>query len=428
MVHDRIAIIDLGSRENTEIARQLRQMGYFTEIHPHDLDQEALAHISGLKGLILNGGPNRAVPGTEIEASKAIYESGLPILSVDHQGAPKWPQNRERRGQILSRFAQACGCQADWTLEAYKDELIQELREQIGEERVLLALSGGVDSSVVAALLHAAIGEQLLSVHVNHGFLRQGESEQVLDVFRNHLGAQLVYVDASERFLDAVAGVSEPEQKRRIIGETFIRVFEDEAKKHEGIHYLAQGTIYPDIIESGTRTSAGVKAHHNVGGLPEKMGFSLVEPLRMLFKDEVRELGLALGLPHDMVYRQPFPGPGLAVRCTGAITRERLEALRASDAILREEIALAGLDEQIWQYFTVVPDFRSVGVREGQRCYEWPCIIRAVNTVDAMTAEVAILPADLMSRLCSRITAEVPGINRVLYDWTPKPCGTIEWE
>ena len=307
--------------------------------------------------------------------------------------------------------------------EAFIDEQLKALREQIGTGKVLLALSGGVDSSVVATLLIKAVGKQLECVHVNHGLMRKGESEQVIEVFRNQLGANLTYVDAVDRFLDKLEGVADPEQKRKIIGAEFIRVFEEEARKLEGIGFLAQGTIYPDIVESGP-----VKSHHNVGGLPEDMHFELVEPLKFLYKDEVRVVGKALGLPDSMVYRQPFPGPGLGVRCVGAITRDRLEAVRESDAILREEFAREGLDKTVWQYFTVVPPVTSTGVRDGKRVDAWPVVIRAVNTRDAMSADIEELPWPLMRRLTERITSEVPGVNRVLYDLTPKPPATIEWE
>jgi len=307
--------------------------------------------------------------------------------------------------------------------DAFINEQIVELKKQIGDGKVLLALSGGVDSSVVAALLIKAIGKNLTCVHVNHGLLRKGEAEQVVDVFRNQMKANLVYVDATDRFLSKLEGVSDPEQKRKIIGAEFITVFEEEAKKIEGVKFLGQGTIYPDIIES-----KGVKAHHNVGGLPEKFGFELVEPVKLLFKDEVRVVGKQLGLPDNMVYRQPFPGPGLGVRCTGAITRDRLEAVRESDAILREEFAKAGLEGKVWQYFTVVPDYRSTGVRDGKRLWDWPVIIRAVNTKDAMTATVEEVPWPLLNKITQRILAEVKGVNRVLYDLSPKPCATIEWE
>ncbi len=326
------------------------------------------------------------------------------------QDKNKRPENMER----LTTPAQA---------EAFIQQQVQEIRETVGDQKVLLALSGGVDSSVVAALLIRAIGKQLVCVHVNHGLLRKGEPEQVIRVFRDQMDANLIYVDAVDRFLDKLAGVSEPEQKRKIIGAEFIRVFEEEARKLEGIRFLAQGTIYPDILESGP-----VKAHHNVGGLPADLQFALVEPVRLLFKDEVRVVGKALGLPDSMVYRQPFPGPGLGVRCLGAITRDRLEAVRESDAILREEFEKNGLQDKVWQYFTVVPDFKSVGIRDNARTFEYPVILRAVNTVDAMTATVADIPFALLQHITQRITAEVQGVNRVLYDLTPKPSGTIEWE
>ena len=306
---------------------------------------------------------------------------------------------------------------------AFIDEQIKLIREQVGTKKVLLALSGGVDSSVVAALLIKAVGKQLTCVHVNHGLLRKGEPEQVVEVFRNQMDANLVYVDAVDRFLDKLAGVDDPEAKRKIIGAEFIRVFEEEARKLEGIEFLAQGTIYPDILESD-----GVKAHHNVGGLPEDLKFELVEPVKLLYKDEVRVVGKALGLPDSMVYRQPFPGPGLGVRCTGAITRDRLEAVRESDAILREEIAAAGLQNDIWQYFTAVPDYRATGIRNGKRAYEWPVVIRAVNSVDATSATVPELDWALLKKISDRILSEVPGVCRVLYELSPKPISTIEWE
>ena len=309
-------------------------------------------------------------------------------------------------------------------VQAFIDEQIALIKEQVGDKKVLLALSGGVDSSVVAALLIKAIGQQLVCVHVNHGLLRKGEPEQVIEVFRNQMNANLVYVDAVDRFLDKLAGVADPEQKRKIIGNEFIEVFAEEAKKQEGIGFLAQGTIYPDILESD-----GIKSHHNVGGLPEELNFELVEPVALLYKDEVRVVGKELGLPDSMVFRQPFPGPGLGVRCLGAITRDRLEAVRESDAILREEFANAGLEGNVWQYFTVVPDFYSVGMTlDGKRSDAWPVIIRAVNTTDAMKATIERIDYDVLDKITQRITSEVKGVNRVLYDLTPKPTGTIEWE
>ena len=307
--------------------------------------------------------------------------------------------------------------------QAFIDEQIAALKAQIGDKKVLLALSGGVDSSVVAALLIKAVGKQLVCVHVNHGLLRKGEPEQVIEVFRNQMDANLIYVDAVDRFLDQLAGVADPETKRKIIGKVFIDVFAEEAAKLDGISFLAQGTIYPDILESGP-----VKSHHNVGGLPPELNFELVEPVKFLYKDEVRVVGKALGLPDGMVYRQPFPGPGLGVRCVGAITRDRLEAVRESDAILREEFKLGGLEGKVWQYFTIVPDFKSTGITDGKRTYDWPVVIRAVNTVDAVTAEVAELDFKMMAHIVDRITHEVKGVNRVLWDITPKPSATIEWE
>ena len=308
--------------------------------------------------------------------------------------------------------------------ERFIEEQIADIRAQVGDKKVLLALSGGVDSSVVAALLIRAIGKQLVCVHVNHGLLRKGEPEQVIRVFKGEMDANLIYVDAVDRFLDKLAGVSDPETKRKIIGREFIEVFADEARKLTDISFLAQGTIWPDRLES----ESGIKAHHNAGGLPDDLKFELVEPVRILFKDEVRVVGKALGLPDNMVYRQPFPGPGLGVRCLGAITRDRLEAVRESDAILREEFANAGLAGKVWQYFTIVPDFKSVGIKDGRRCDEWPVILRAVNTRDAMTATVENVPFELLQKITDRITHEVKGVNRVLYDLTPKPTGTIEWE
>lgn len=429
MKQDKILVIDLGSTVNTYVAREIRELGVFTEIHPHDLSAEELGKITNVKGIILNGGKNRMVDGVEIKASEAIFEAGVPILSVDHEGEAPWPEDEGQRLEKMKSFVfEKCQAEANWNIDNFITEQVGLIREQVGDGKVLLALSGGVDSSVVAALLIRAIGKQLTCVHVNHGLLRKGEPEEVLHVFREEMGANLVYVDAVDRFLDKLAGVADPEKKRMIIGCEFIRVFEEEARKLEDVEFLAQGTIYPDIIESGTKTVKAVKSHHNVGGLPEDLQFQLVEPLKMLFKDEVRACGLALGLPASMVFRQPFPGPGLGVRCIGAITRERLEAVRESDAILREEFARAGLEGKVWQYFTLVPEVKSVGVRDHKRSFEWPVVLRAVNTVDAMTATIERVPYEVLELITHRITHEVKGVNRVLYDLTPKPVGTIEWE
>ena len=429
MKQDRILIIDLGSTMNTDIAREIRALGVYTEIHPHDLTNEEVKNLQNVRGIILNGGVNRIVDGVEIDASDALYNAGVPVLSVDHKGAKPWPKTVDERQSIMERFIfEDCKAEKNWNIDNFIQEQVQLIQEQVGDKKILLALSGGVDSSVVAALLIRAIGSQLTCVHVNHGLLRKGEPEEVVQVFREEMGANLVYVDAVDRFLEKLAGVEDPEEKRKIIGNEFIYVFDEEARKLQGVDFLAQGTIYPDIIESGTKTVKAVKSHHNVGGLPEDLQFELIEPLKMLFKDEVRECGLALGLPESMVYRQPFPGPGLGVRCLGAITRDRLEAVRESDAILREEFKKAGLEGKVWQYFTVVPDFKSVGVKNHNRSFEWPVIIRAVNTVDAMTATIEKVPYEIFDIITERITHEVSGINRVLYDLTPKPTGTIEWE
>lgn len=429
MKQDMIVILDLGSEENPRLAREIRALGVYSEIYPHDITLAELNALPNVKGVILNGGPNHVVDGVEIDACSDIYGCGLPLLQPGHKGGAPWPTDAVQRKAVLSEFVfDACGAQPNWNMENFIADQVELIRRQVGDKKVLLALSGGVDSSVVAALLIKAIGKQLVCVHVNHGLLRKGEPEQVVEVFRNQMDANLIYVDAVDRFLNKLSGVAEPEQKRKIIGAEFIRVFEEEARKLDGIHFLAQGTIYPDIIESGTKTVKAVKSHHNVGGLPEDLDFALVEPLKMLFKDEVRACGKALGLPDSMVYRQPFPGPGLGVRCLGAITRDRLEAVRESDAILREEFAKAGLEGKVWQYFTVVPDFKSVGVHEGVRTFDWPVILRAVNTVDAMTATVEDVPFALLQKITQRITSEVKGVNRVLYDLTPKPSGTIEWE
>ncbi len=430
MKQDMIVILDMGSTENTVVARQIRDLGVYSEIHPHDITPEELKALNNVKGIILNGGENRVVDGTPVEVDPAIYDCGYPVMSIDHPTAKCEKQFSELPDEAAMKafIFDECKAEANWNMKNFIEDQVELVRRQVGDKKVLLALSGGVDSSVVAALLIKAIGKQLVCVHVNHGLMRKNESEGVVEVFRNQLDANLIYVDATERFLGKLEGVADPEEKRKIIGGEFIRVFEEEARKLEGIDFLGQGTIYPDIIESGTKTAKMVKSHHNVGGLPEDLQFELVEPLKQLFKDEVRACGIELGLPADMVYRQPFPGPGLGVRCLGAITRDRLEAVRESDAILREEFAKAGLNKKVWQYFTVVPDFKSVGMKNHERCFEYMVIIRAINTIDAMTASIEKVDWDVLEVITNRILAEVDNVNRVCYDMSPKPPATIEFE
>ena len=430
MKQDMIVILDLGSTENTVLARRIRDLGVYSEIHPHDITAEELKALDNVKGIILNGGENRVVDGKAVEIRPELYGLGYPMISVDYpQSECGTRLTQQPDEETLKAFLfDTCGAEANWNMKNFIEDQVELIRRQVGDSKVLLALSGGVDSSVVAALLIRAIGQQLVCVHVNHGLMRKNESESVIQVFRDQLHANLIYVDASERFLGKLENVSDPEQKRKIIGSEFIRVFEEEARKLEGIEFLGQGTIYPDIIESGTKTAKMVKSHHNVGGLPEDLQFKLVEPLKQLFKDEVRACGVELGLPHSMVYRQPFPGPGLGVRCPGAITRDRLEAVRESDAILREEFEKAGLDKKVWQYFTVVPNFKSVGVRNNARCFEYMVIIRAINTIDAMSATIERIDWDVLQRITDRILSEVPNVNRVCYDMSPKPPATIEYE
>ena len=430
MKQDMIVILDLGSTENTTIARQIRELGVYSEIHPHDITLEELKKLQNVKGIVLNGGKNRVVDGKPVDISPELYDCGYPMIAVDHPTA-----KCERAFDILpdeetlKKFVfDVCHAEANWNMKNFIEDQVELIRKQVGDKKVLLALSGGVDSSVVAAMLIKAIGQQLVCVHVNHGLMRKNESESVIEVFKNQLHANLIYVDATERFLGKLEGVGDPERKRKIIGGEFIRVFEEEARKLEGIDFLGQGTIYPDIIESGTKTAKMVKSHHNVGGLPEDLKFELVEPLKQLFKDEVRACGIELGLPAEMVYRQPFPGPGLGVRCLGAITRDRLEAVRESDAILREEFEKAGLNKKVWQYFTVVPDFKSVGVKNNARCFDYMVIIRAINTVDAMSATIEKIDWDVLEKITNRILAEVEHVNRVCYDMSPKPPATIEFE
>jgi len=431
MKQDTILILDLGNSENAGLARRVRALGVFSEIYAHDITAAEIAAMPTVKGIILNGGENNVIDGASIDARQDVYACGLPILARNHKagGACALTCGADLSDAMLSDFIfRVCGCEANWNMANFIDDQVELLRAQIGGKRVLLALSGGVDSSVVAALLIKAVGGQLTCIHVNHGLLRKDEPEQVIRVFREQMNANLIYVDAVDRFLDKLAGVSDPEQKRKIIGAEFIDVFAEEAEKLDGIEFLGQGTIYPDIVESGTKTAKAIKAHHNVGGLPEKMNFKLVEPLKFLFKDEVRACGKELGLPDSMVYRQPFPGPGLGVRCLGAITRDRLEAVRASDAILREEFLNAGLEGKVWQYFTLIPDYRSTGIKNNARSFEFPVIIRAVNTDDAITASIEHIDWKVLDKITQRIITEVPGVNRVCYDLTPKPTGTIEWE
>ena len=430
MKQDMIVILDLGSTENTVLARQIRDLGVYSEIHPHDITVAELNKLDNVKGVILNGGENRIVDGVAVEVLDEIYTCGYPVIAVDYPGSKCEVQYAELpNDEVMKDFLfNVCKAEANWNMKNFVADQVELIRKQVGDKKVLLALSGGVDSSVVAALLIKAIGKQLTCVHVNHGLMRKNESENVVEVFGKQLDANLVYVDATDRFLDKLAGVAEPEEKRKIIGSEFIRVFEEEARKLEGIEFLGQGTIYPDIIESGTKTAKVVKSHHNVGGLPEDLQFALVEPLAQLFKDEVRACGVELGLPAEMVYRQPFPGPGLGVRCLGAITRDRLEALRESDAILREEFAKYGLDKKVWQYFTVVPDFKAVGVRNHERSMGYMVVIRAVNTIDAMTASIERIDYDILEAICKRITDEVESVSRVCYEITPKPVATIEFE
>jgi GMP synthase (glutamine-hydrolysing) len=435
MKQDMIVILDLGSQNNTAIARAVRDLGVYSEIHPHDITVDKLSQLPNVRGIIINGGKNNLINGVKIDVNHSIYEAGYPVMAVEHEPATcenkrtTWPEKDEEINEVLQNFIfNTCQAEPNWNMKNFIEDQVELVKKQVGDKKVLLALSGGVDSSVVAALLIKAIGKQLVCVHVNHGLMRKNESEAVIDVFKNQMDANLIYVDAGERFLSKLENVSDPEEKRKIIGTEFIRVFEEEARRLAGIDFLAQGTIYPDIVESGTKTASCVKSHHNVGGLPEDLQFSLVEPLYHLFKDEVRAAGLELGLPEDMVYRQPFPGPGLGVRCLGAITKERLEAVRESDAILHEEFATAGLDKTVWQYFTVVPDFKSVGVKNHTRSFEYPVIIRAINTIDSMTASIEQIDWSVLMKITERILNEVPHVNRVCYDLSPKPCATIEWE
>lgn len=435
MKQDMIVILDLGSHHNTNIARCIRDLGVYSEIKAHDITVEELKQLPNVKGIVLSGGPNNIIDGKEIDIASEIYNAGYPIISFEHKLAQvdnrTYPANEEELKDILSDFVfNDCHAQKNWNMKNFINDQVEIIRKQVGDKKVLLALSGGVDSSVVAALLIKAIGNQLTCVHVNHGLMRKGESENVVEVFKNQLHANLVYVDASERFLNKLAGVDDPEQKRKIIGSEFIRVFEEEAKKIGAVDFLVQGTIYPDVVESGLGgESAVIKSHHNVGGLPDHVDFKeIIEPLRDLFKDEVRKVGLELGIPEYLVFRQPFPGPGLGIRIIGEVNAEKVKIVQDADAIYREEIANAGLDRSIGQYFAALTNMRSVGVMGDERTYDYAIALRAVNTIDFMTAEAAEIPYEVLNKVMSRIINEVRGVNRVMYDITSKPPGTIEFE
>lgn len=435
MKQDMIVILDLGSHHNTNIARCIRDLGVYSEIKAHDITVEELKQLPNVKGIVLSGGPNNIIDGKEIDIASEIYNAGYPIISFEHKLAQvdnrTYPANEEELKDILSDFVfNDCHAQKNWNMKNFINDQVEIIRKQVGDKKVLLALSGGVDSSVVAALLIKAIGNQLTCVHVNHGLMRKGESENVVEVFKNQLHANLVYVDASERFLNKLAGVDDPEQKRKIIGSEFIRVFEEEAKKIGAVDFLVQGTIYPDVVESGLGgESAVIKSHHNVGGLPDHVDFKeIIEPLRDLFKDEVRKVGLELGIPEYLVFRQPFPGPGLGIRIIGEVNAEKVRIVQDADAIYREEIANAGLDRSIGQYFAALTNMRSVGVMGDERTYDYAIALRAVNTIDFMTAEAAEIPYEVLNKVMSRIINEVRGVNRVMYDITSKPPGTIEFE
>lgn len=423
---DKIIIVDLGSTENTDLARSIRALDVYSEIQAHD----EVKIDDTVKGIILNGGDNRMVDGILVDVDASIYELNIPIISINHPASKTQTQyDAMIDAQTLKTFVlDICQANQNWNMKNFVEAQVKYIRETVQDKKVLLALSGGVDSSVVAALLIKAIGKQLVCVHVNNGLMRKNESEEVIETFRPMLEENLIYVDASDRFLSQLENESDPEKKRKIIGGTFIDVFDEASKDLKGIDYLAQGTIYSDVVESGTKTNKGVKSHHNVGGLPEDMTFELVEPLSSLFKDEVRACGLELGLSESMVFRQPFPGPGLGVRVMGAITSDRLHAVREADAILREEFENYGLNKKVWQYFTAIPEFKSVGVKDGKRTYDYPIFIRAVNAVDGMSATIEPIDYEILNKITSRILNEVDNVNRVLYDLSPKPTATIEYE
>ena len=435
MKQDMIVILDLGSTENTVLARAIRALGVYSEIYPHDITAAELTALPNVKGVIINGGPNHVIDGVDIDVLPEIYKAGIPVMAAGHDKAcceVKLPQLTDDveaiKNAVQSFVFDTCKAEANWNMTNFVNDQIELIRRQVGDKKVLLALSGGVDSSVVAALLLKAIGNNLVCVHVNHGLMRKGESEAVIEVFKNQLNANLIYVDATDRFLSKLENVTDPEQKRKIIGGEFIRVFEEEARKLNGIDFLGQGTIYPDIVESGTKTAKMVKSHHNVGGLPEDLQFELVEPLRQLFKDEVRKAGLELNIPEHLVYRQPFPGPGLGIRIIGEVNAEKVKIVQDADAIYREEIANAGLDRSIGQYFAALTNMRSVGVMGDERTYDYTVALRAVETTDFMTGVWSKIPYEVLEKVSSRIVNEVKHVNRVCYDITSKPPATIEWE
>ena len=447
MKQDMIVILDLGSTENTVLARAIRALGVYSEIYPHDITAAELTALPNVKGVIINGGPNHVIDGVDIDVLPEIYKAGIPVMAAGHDKAcceVKLPQLTDDveaiKNAVQSFVFDTCKAEANWNMTNFVNDQIELIRRQVGDKKVLLALSGGVDSSVVAALLLKAIGNNLVCVHVNHGLMRKGESEAVIEVFKNQLNANLIYVDATDRFLSKLENVADPEEKRKIIGGEFIRVFEEEAKKIGAVDFLAQGTIYPDVVESGLGgESAVIKSHHNVGGLPDYVDFKeIIEPLRNLFKDEVRKAGLELGIPEKLVFRQPFPGPGLGIRIIGEVTAEKVRIVQDADYIYREEVDAAVEEYRKehgeapeWmpnQYFAALTNMRSVGVMGDERTYDYAVALRAVNTVDFMTAEAANIPFEVLQKVMSRIINEVKGVNRCFYDITSKPPGTIEFE
>ena len=429
-------ILDLGSHENTVLARAIRALGVYSEIYPHDITAAELKALPNVKGIIINGGPNNVVDGVSIDVLPEIYEAGFPVMAAGHDKAlcevklPQFTDDVEAIKEAVKSFVfDTCKAEANWNMTNFVNDQVELIRRQVGDRKVLLALSGGVDSSVVAALLLKAIGDKLVCVHVNHGLMRKGESEAVVEIFGKELKANLIYVDATDRFLSKLENVADPEEKRKIIGGEFIRVFEEEARKLDGIDFLGQGTIYPDIVESGTKTAKMVKSHHNVGGLPDYVDFKeIIEPLRLLFKDEVRKLGTELGLSDVLVWRQPFPGPGLGVRVIGEVTAEKVRILQEADAILRDEMDKCGYADKMSQFFAVLPGVKTVGVMGDARTYDELIALRAVTTDDFMTADWAKIPYEILGRVSNRIINEVEHVNRVVYDITSKPPGTVEWE